>query len=239
VEDREIQDDDICGCKVRRKNRQITDKYYDHAAGCADTEGVSTAKIVGHTVACRQIGNLIQCATQAAVQYEPQRVFGLRDPNSLMRLDILGLNNGCLHGFDFTSVHPVPGSGLTMNQAMKPGRAAEKAARAKEVKFDDICHRNNVKVFCAVAYESGGTCNKSWDVEKERLFSMMPGGNHAGFRNYWNSVISIAVQTGVANKQLAWKHKRFQKERNISCRGYPIRDVEYLTEIGSYKNNRI
>jgi hypothetical protein len=34
---------------------------------------------------------------------------------------------------------------------------------------------------------------KEWEVEKYRLFGMMPGGNHAGYRNYWKSVFSIAV----------------------------------------------
>jgi acid phosphatase family membrane protein YuiD len=60
-----------------------------------------------------------------------------------------------------------------------------------------------------------------------------------GYRNYWNSVISIAVQTGVSNKILQWKYRKVQKENYFSTGGYPVGDVEFLTEIGSYQNNRM
>jgi hypothetical protein len=74
--------------------------------------------------------------------------------------------------------------------------------------------------------------NKEWEAEKERLFEMLPGGNHAGYRNYWNTVFSIAVQSGVANKMLAYKYRRTQRENYKSSGGYPIGDVDYLTDLG-------
>jgi hypothetical protein len=90
-----------------------------------------------------------------------------------------------------------------------------------------------------MCYDSGGTMNKEWEVDKYRLFGMMPGGNHAGYRNYWNSIFSIAVRTGVSNKILQWKYRKVLKENYSSSGGYPIGDVDFLTELGSYQNNRM
>jgi hypothetical protein len=77
--------------------------------------------------------------------------------------------------------------------------------------------------------------NKEWEVAKYRLFGMMPGGNHVGYRNYWNSVISIAVQTGC---RIRFYNGKVQKENYFSTGGYPIGDVEFLIELGNYQNNR-
>jgi hypothetical protein len=126
-----------------------------------------------------------------------------------------------------------------MNQARIAGRAANNAALIKIEKFTAICNRNGIKFFCPVSYESGGTMNKEWEVEKYRLFGMISGGNHVGYRNYWNSVISIAVQTGVSNKILQWKYRKVQKENYFSTGGYSIGDVEFSTELDSYQNNRM
>jgi hypothetical protein len=68
---------------------------------------------------------------------------------------------------------------------------------------------------------------------------MMPGGNHAGYRNYCNSVFSITVQTSVSNKILQWKYRKVLKENYSSSGGYPIGDVDFLTQLGSYQNNRM
>jgi hypothetical protein len=125
-------------------------------------------------------------------------------------------------GYDYTVSHQVPGSGLTMKQARIVGRAVNKAAKFKIEKYSDIYSRNGIDFFCPISYDSGGTMNKECEGEKYRLFGMMSGGNHVGYRNYWNSVFHIAIQTGVLNKILQWKYRKVQK------------DVELLTELGGY-----
>jgi hypothetical protein len=67
----------------------------------------------------------------------------------------------------------------------------------------------------------------------------LPGGNHAGYRNYWNTVFSIAIQNRVANKMLACKYRRIQHKNYKSSGGCPIGNVEYLTDLGEYRNTRV
>jgi hypothetical protein len=238
ADDPDSNSNDICDCKIRQKSRQHTDKKFDHAANCIK-EGVSGEKIVAHTVGNRQIGNFIQCATNSPVQIEPEKAFAGMDPVTDKRLDVLASHKGGKGGYDYTVAHQVPGPGLTMTQARIVGRTVEKSAKLKKEKYSAICKRNGIDFFCAICYDSGGTMNKEWEVEKYRLFGMMPGGNHAGYRNYWNSVFSIAVQTGVSNKILQWKYRKVLKENYSSSGGYPIGDVDFLTELGSYQNNRM
>jgi hypothetical protein len=80
-------------------------------------------------------------------------------------------------------------------------------------------------------HKDNSNFSKNWDDAT--------GGNDVGYRNYWNSVFSIAVQTGVSNKILQWKYRKVQKENYFSTGGYPIGDDELSTELGGYQNNKM
>ena len=225
---------EICPCSINRKKKVTLDPWGDHTR-CCKLSNVQT--VVTHTRLTGAIKEFMTVTVGTTVDMEPQRGFAKADPMSESRLDLKYITiGGKDQGYDATVANAIQAD-LTWKKAKVAGRAAADAEKRKKLVYDNICERNDIN-FIPIAYETGGRPGALWVKEMNRMLAMHPDGGHPGFRNYFDTNISVALQTGIANASLTREAHRTHRASYRASGGKSPEDVSNMIDLGSYCNTR-
>jgi hypothetical protein len=123
---------------------------------------------------------------------------------------------------DTSIVHPLPGPNaviqLSLENALKPGRAAKLAFSGKISKHGDICHQNGLK-FLPIIIETSGKMHPKTSIFYNIVLNTLTSGANLAVASitkfYWASRLSCCLQKSIANALLG----KYKTSNGKSVRG--------------------
>ena len=193
----------IPGSKCNCKSRPELDPLGHHLATACAKGGFRNGT---HTALEYVVKDLLNCAGIMA-RREETGCFRGADENNNNRPDLSIWNMPQREGkvvADIQVTCPVPVKfrrALSVNQAKKPGRAAELAHRAKVNKYAAIAAANNLE-FQSLIFESTGRIHSSCAGFLKAAITKMSQGNeklNSVFTNFWMSRVVCTLQKGISS----------------------------------------
>ena len=188
----------IVGSKCSCKSRPVLDELGHHLATACAKGGYRNATHTALEYTCK---DLLNCAG-IMTRREEVGCFRGANENNNQRPDLSIYNmpqNDKKVVADIMVTCPVPvrfTTALSVNQAKKAGRAAEKAHRFKNNKYTGIANANDLE-FQALIFESTGRLHPMCEKFLKLAITKMSEGNNkmsSIFTNFWMSRISCALQ---------------------------------------------